>query len=290
MPSGVERAFVSSPIASGRLGIQAVPFQFLFTGEDNLRVSVCAFKPGLQLFLVGRFLEQGDTKPRAFSQTITPLAAGNTETFVLPMGVGVLLNLVVRSNTPLMQPGQCYVRLDVQRGDGGAAIVLGTLMAGYVLSQMGRAWPGSALESPQEGPGWIHYLQSSPPAAGADPQFLSSVPSRYRLITIDGSLQTSGVAGVRTIYLAAVLDGIVIMRTAAPLTVGPAASVTFNWGAGVGFVPASATLISIGSLPTDLYLDTATGLIQVFTFTSGIDAGDQWTPLTLFVEDWRSPT
>jgi hypothetical protein len=69
----------------------------------------------------------------------------------------VLLNVVVLSTNATVQRGQTYVRIDIERG-ANARVTLGTLLAGYIDSSGGRAWPGSPLESGTEGPGWIHTI------------------------------------------------------------------------------------------------------------------------------------
>jgi hypothetical protein len=290
MPSGVEQAFVSAPVASGRLGIQAVPFQFLFTGEDSLLVSVCNRAPGLTLLVVGRFLEQGDAKPRAFSQTLTPLFDGSTQTFPLVMGVGVLLNLAVRTAFSSLQPGQCYVRVDVQRGSGTSGLILGTLMAGYVVTVNGRAWPGSALEGPQEGPGWTHCITSSPPGAGVDPQINGLLPLRWRIVSLDMGLQTAAGGPARTPLLAVSIDGQIMFRCSSSLNQPPSTFQGHGFGAGLSQAPGAGVIFGLGSLPNELVLDTATGSIQIALVTVNLAAGDQWTGITMLVEEWRSPS
>src|SRR4051812_37666922 len=136
----------------GREGV-AVPFQFVFSGEDNLRVAIVNVVPDLTVVVESRFLPKEKAIIQANQQRIQARSDGIESTTVITMPAGVLLNLVVRAAGALTSRGQCYVRVDIVRGTT-TAVVLGTLLAGYIGSYGGRAWPGSPLESPVEGPGY----------------------------------------------------------------------------------------------------------------------------------------
>jgi hypothetical protein len=289
MPAPLERAFVGTPGAAGRLGLQPVPFQFLFTGEDQLRVTLTANVPGgYTASLVSRFLLEGGSAPTSNVETIGPVNQLSITRFV-PMPRGVLLNLAVRTNSLVIQRGQLYAQVDVQRGDGASGTVLGTLVAGYVRAVSGRAWPGSPLEGPDEGPGYVHAIAGNVPAAGADPVLPLPGPAVYRLIALDGVLTTNAVVAARTPLLTISVDGVTVFRASSSFD-QPAGTVRgHTFSAGASHAPGTGVVMGLGHLPVDLRLNQSSGSVVPTLTTNGLQAGDQWAGLNLLVEEWRAP-
>ncbi len=237
----------------------------------------------------GRFLEFGDSHVRNFSFLFGPPGDGSLFSRTMPMGTGAILNLSVRTVDVGAVRGMCYLRVDVVRGTGPAAGVVGTLLSGYVSSGRGIAWPGSPLEDPMDGRGWHHLQQSAVPAAGAD--CVQTVPTQtdWRLYSVDAQLTTSAVAGNRSVFLVLKQSGVVLWRSMSSLAQPPSSSRGHTWMAGASNTPATGILAGLGSLPVDFRINNLAAAMTIETSTVGIDAGDQWTSLSSFVEERRNP-
>src|SRR5258707_11010763 len=94
MAAGSEQIFTAVP--SPRPGAPAVRAagEWVFTGEDNLRLVVMNALAGVAVTLQGRVLDQAG-KVGSFLQTVTPTADRMPSTFDIGVGVGLLLNCSV---------------------------------------------------------------------------------------------------------------------------------------------------------------------------------------------------
>lgn len=272
----------------GREGV-ALPFQFIFDGSDGLRLCVFTSKPGLTVRLAARWLESGTDEVQVLTYDFAPNTSGGYEYFHIRLGRGVLLNVLVIAMGTIVVRGQCHVRLDVERG-AGAHVTLGTLLAGYIDSSGGRAWPGSPLESAVEGPGYIHAVSSAVPAAGGLPFVLVPLATRWRVLSVTADLTTSGAAGTRRPYILLRQDNAIVYIGPSSLAQAPALAVSHAFAPGAGQPENTGAIIGLGGLPDPAVLqnqDAATA--NVALGTNGLLAGDQWTALNVLVEEWLSP-
>lgn len=288
MAGSQERVFLAQPFDAGGVKAFASPVQFLLTGEDNLRVTWITSK-NVTFNVRGRMLVKESQSVQAFDYAIQQDADYSSHTRILPLAEGVLLNLVVSAELAFLTPGQLYVRVDVVRGLDGATLTLGTLLAGYVGTWSGRAWPGTPLETPLDGPGALMSYVSPDPAAGAVPLLRQQVRTRWRLISARTALTTSAVAGNRFVTLTITpRTGGAFNFDALP-SVPAATGREFAWHAGIGY-PGLASVSSSGALSDDHLLEC-----QIFNDNSltlnvaGFDAGDNFAPLTVYVEEWLLP-
>jgi hypothetical protein len=133
--------------------VLASPFQFLVTGIDHLRVRAWCSTAGVVLAIDQRFgLLEGPVQ--ASGDTLICGSDRNARTKDITLAAGYVLNLVVRAESGSPRVGQCYVTIDVIRGTGPAAIVLGQMVGGYVTASQGLAWPGTPIRTSLEGPGY----------------------------------------------------------------------------------------------------------------------------------------
>jgi hypothetical protein len=289
MAPAVER-FFAAPIPAGRGGVIASPFQFLRTGEDNLRVSVYNVVAGLRVGISGRMLRPDSSTVQAFRNVLTPTADGELSTEDYALGPGAVLNLVVAPIGTIVEAGRCYVRVDIIRGLEGGTTVLGTLVAGYIGSWGGRGWPGHALEQPGDGPGAVRVYTSAVPALGADPLLLMPVLARWRVLAARAVLTTDATAGDRRPYLTVVQDVAFVHQSQTGRVQPASATVAHVWGAGLANTADAVSSLAMGSLPTALWLTTrAANNADLRMSTGGLRVGDQWSALTVLVEEWRNP-
>lgn len=272
----------------GREGI-ALPFQFIFGGEDNLKLFVSNTVFGQVIRLTGRWIESGSDEVQVFSQDFAHSGTPTEQTFRFNVGRGVLLNVAVLPAFNICQRGQCFVRVDIERGEN-ARLVLGTLLQGYIDSSGGRAWPGSPLESAVEGPGMIRTVQSAAPAAGAASPVLMAAATRWRVLSVECTLVCNPVVMTRNIFCRWVQNSILVGFTISSLRQVAASSGTHIFAAGVGAAEGSGSALGQGALPVPLILQTgggADGIIQVEVFP--MDPGDQLSQANVLVEEWRNP-
>lgn len=279
-----EQAFVAPPIASAGGRVIASPFQFYTTGEDNLRiVSVNAYV-GVRLKIQGRFIDAKGVIS-ASSWDHTPNTDRTKKTDDVPLGVGAVLNLTVFASqgTPLI--GQTFVIVQLVRGLGAAAIVLGTLLQGYVTSAQALGWPGSPIVSSTDGEPAVRTIAGTNPAIGVD--IIETVPTnaRWELLSVQATLNRSAVGAAGEVVL--VLDQTVISFgvIVSHITAGPGTSNTITFGIGlVTFsAPFGTGLLINGSLPENRLL--AGEDFRIVRLNP--DPADTWSGVGYKVREWQ---
>jgi hypothetical protein len=278
---------VLTAVPGARQGV-AVPFQFPFTGEDHLRLTCLNVVPSLTVALQGRYLREGESSVSSFVLTATPTSTG--EEFFQDFAVGrcVMLNLVARSVGTRVRPGECFVRVDVVRGDGGT-VTVGTMLSGYLGSWGGRAWPGSELQTPLDGRGFTHVVQGAVPAVGVAPFVLMPALTQWRLIAATSSLQTDAVAGARGVYLTCAQDSIATFYSPSNYAQPAGTLGRHNFGPSFGAVAPGVLPIGTGAIPHEFYLvNTEAQFCLVSLGYTNAGPADQWDRLTLLVEEWRN--
>lgn len=284
-----ESVFLAAPLATGRGGIIASPFQFIFTGEDHLRVATVNVASGRRIVIQGRWLADGAAQVDSFSAAFDMTASGIEQRQRIPMGKGVLLNLVALATAGLVLPGQCFVRVDVMRGLD-AQLLLGTLISGYVGSWGPLAWPGSVLQQPTDGPGWPNLVLSTTPAAGFAPSITVPEETKWRVQSARVQLTTDATPGNRTIFLELVEQNNVIETLPPSQVQPPSTTFTYTWSAAGGRDNAVSPIHSSGSLASPAYLtDFGGGNSRVRIATIGLQPADQFTELRVMTEEWRHP-
>lgn len=274
--------------AGGREGI-ALPFQFIFSGEDGLRLFVSNVVPNLTVRVSARWLESGSQEVQALTYDYAVNATGEDNFFHIPLGRGVLLNVVVLPLTQIVARGQCYVRIDVERGQN-AHVLIGTLLAGYIDSSGGRAWPGSPLESSVEGPGYVHRVAGAVPAAGADAFVTMPVLSRWKVRSAQGVLVASAAVVTRYALLFVTQDSDFACMSVSNRPTVAGEGIRHIFGAGGSVADTMNVSIGLGPLPADLTLQTKAAASSILTLAlKNADPADQLTALHVLVEEWRNP-
>lgn len=267
-----EQVFPAAPISTGAGRIIASPFQFVTSGEDNLRIACANSLTNVRLAIQGRRLtERGTVEPFAF--TFTPTTDRTVTTQNFPLGVGAILNMTIFATGATPQIGQTFVQAKLIRGFSGAMIVLGTLLQGYVTSSQELAWPGSPIVSSRDGGGYLRTITGTQPAAGSE--LLETVPAnaRWRLLAFRARLNASAAAGTRQAQLYTDDGTSAVVISGNPATIAPSGTATHFWTVGMPLtviVSPSANLAGL-SIEPDLLAGWHIG-----TITSSIAAGDQW--------------
>lgn len=257
------------------------PGAFYVTGEDNLRVVLRNSLASAVVTIEGRFLTlAGVVTP--FVEVIAPASDRTAVTRDFRLGDGWILNVSARVTTGAPAVGQVYARICVIRGLGAAPIQIGTLVQGYATEADDLAWPGGPLRTSVEGPGWIRQMTVTAPAEGEEVIVIVPTGARWRPLTFKARLVSSGTAANREASLR-ITDGTNIFAYVPSGTTQTASLTrTYTWfhttGRGAGSV-------SPGIIAPFPRMDLAAGM-QIETNTLAMDTTDQWSQVTLVVEEW----
>lgn len=179
-----------------RAQVVVSPYPFGVSDGDKLRVTVANTLAGITLEIHGRSVPRGEAA-KPFRLPMAPASSGFPTTQDFPLAGGFITNLSVVAANGSPQIGQTYVIVQMIRGDGAAAFVMGTLLEGYVTATQALGWPGSPITDSITVGGYIRQIAGTKPAAGLE--VFETVPNgrRWDVIAIFLRLQTSAAVGNR---------------------------------------------------------------------------------------------
>lgn len=271
-------------MAGGR--VIASPFQFLFDGNDHLRIEGWNTAPGAVLQVQGRFItNQGLTD--VFSHSLNLTADRVRAARDIPMGIGYLLNLVVTVIGATPKLGQTFTRLSVIRGLSGATIVLGVMVQGLVTSQQALAFPGSPIGTSLDGPGVDRVIQATVPAAGNPISEAVPTGALWNVLAASCRFTSDATVGNRNPYADWWPSGLQVAISVHPQVVPASTTVSLFWA--VGF---NVNAVTIANLTTvNLANPTLLASGAVFRIQAlNIQAGDQFPFGRLQVREWLEVT
>lgn len=278
-----ERIFPAAPVQLGR-GVISSPFQFAFTGEDRLELTVICLSGSVTIALGTRWITD-EQQIFADERTHRTPAVATWETVYFDVSRGFVLNalLYLKAGTP--QRGQCWVRLRVVRGASDNPPPLGTLLQGYLTLRSDLAFPGSLMEHPQEGAGALAtYGDMGEPGFGQKWELEVPAHRRWRLYSVLADLATDATAANRQPWLQIETpSGVEVFRSATPITQTASQSMRHAWSIGMPLDTLVASSLSLGGILTELRLPPGS---IVRTTGTGIQAGDVWTEGRALVEEW----
>jgi hypothetical protein len=280
--------FPGGSLASGR--ITPASFPFYTTGEDNLRLVSYNSAFGVTLQVVARTLDPSGRPTPSVWPPHTPKTDRSLVSTDYALSGTTLLNVRVIALAGASFIGQTYVELQLIRGIGTAAIVVGTVLAGYITLTKPIGWPGSPIESSLDGPGYTRTLVGTAPAAGSEIQEVVPTGARWEPLGMVLRLTTSAAAGNRTArvrYFSNATSGAVVL----PAILSPAASTReYLYAQSLPFAGPLALSTGVSqaqqALPQGVYL-TAGESFQ--TLTDGLNAADAWSQPIYVVREWLEP-
>jgi hypothetical protein len=208
-----EQVFVGQPSIFGGARLLPSPSQFFLTGEDKLRVVSANSLVGVSLKVQWRTATlAGDVVPS--SQDHTPNSDRTVNRQDYELGSGSLLNVTVFASAGAPLSGQTFVIVQLVRGDGPAAIVLGTLLAGYVTAVQALGFPGSPIASSTDGHGAIRTIIGTSPAAGVECAEVVPTGARWELVSFVATIVTSATVITRVPELYVDMAGSNFLRRA----------------------------------------------------------------------------
>lgn len=277
-----ETRFDPLPVQSGNAGIVSAPFQFVTTGEDNLRVTVVNSQSGLEVAIQGRRLDN--------TGTVLPLAYRMTPTFdrlpttrIFPLGIGALVNLTVFVAVGSPKVGQTFVIVELVRGREGGTELLGTLLSGYITDRRSIGWPGSPLQSSTEGEGFLYSFLGSVPLMGNPAQEFVPTGARWEVLAITARFTTSATVADRTVR------GILFHPygygafVTSPQLIGASQFAYYTFTAGLGTAQTFSLVHSGNPFPSNFPLpaDSVVGYDVL-----NLQPGDQFSEFALHVREW----
>jgi len=282
-----ERVFRAQPVLAAAGRAIVAPFQFLLTGDDNLRVVSVNSLAGVTVAIHGYRVDE-DGKKHDFVHTHVPNTNRTTSTQNFLLGSGALLNLTVFVSAGAPVRGQTYVMVQLIRGFTGATVLMGTLLAGYVTATQPLGWPGSAIEDSLTGRGNLRAFGGSAPPPGSN--LTDTVPTgarwrlqSYRIVFLCDATVTGRFCRIRIIR-----GGVIFFSHHAGviLSAGQTNEVHFGPGLTAGaFV--SGAIFSHAPFPTETILLAGDQLDMI---ADGIQAGDTFGTSLLTVEEWLEVT
>lgn len=252
------------------------------TPDDYLVVAVRNAIAGVQLQLGGRIWHD-DGGVNEFQHPIIPASSRGLQFFGLQLEHGYLVEACVTATTGAGHRGQTLATILLVRPPISAFLPKQVLAQDYITTQMGPSWPGGRIASGVEGQGMLYSFTVANPAAGAD--WIQTVPTgaRWRLWATSASLTTSAAVANRSSSLR--LDDGVTPLWQAGHNVVQTAGITLLWTFTLGL---ANLVLASGTASTQPMLPVATLLAgwRIQSFTSSLQAGDQWSAIRLLVEEW----
>lgn len=284
MPGATEQAFPAQPGYFAGSRIIASPFQFVSDADTFIRVRSACSVAGVVLAVQGRRVDDAGTL-QPIAETHTPNSDRSVKTQDFKLGAGALLNLTVYASSGAPLVGQCYVLVQILRNQGGTAIVLGTLLGGYVTAIQALGFPGSPIVGSTSGEPAIRNIVGTTPAAGAEFEETCPTGARWELISVLVSLATSAAVVNRNMSLQVFTPGVQTWgKYEAGVNVPANTTQWFQYGLGLTVFGATAPEnIEYVSLPQQVYFLAG----QAFSsFTPNLQAGDQWNAPRYQVREW----
>lgn len=284
----------ASPIGGAQLGSgRPTPVGFSVAGvhppsalyvgaEDRLILTIYSAESGVTVAVRARFLgPDGQVTPQVFT-----LAAGSAraqERRLFDLGEGFLLGCIVTVDSGTARRGQVFAHVGLGRGTAAAAEMVHTLIADYVTSGVGLAWPGGQIRQSVEGRGMLRSVTGTDPAAGAEVSEAVPTNARWLLHGVRLTLVTDATAANRRVHLSIQNELTVPLLDLAAGDV-QAASLTRRYNCEpAGFQRTAADNEIYLPLPRPLPL--LQGWI-IATVTTNLQAGDNFQAPRLYVEEW----
>jgi hypothetical protein len=265
-----------------RARVVVSPYPFGISDGDSLRITTVCSQPGVVLEIhTRRFYKQtGVTIDRLVH---APNSDRTVKTDDYPLAAGFVTNVTVfaASGSPLI--GQCYVKLQLLRGIGAGAFVMGTLLGNVVTQTHAAGWPGSPIVSPLEVEPYVRFIVGTKPGAGAEITEMCPTNARWELMQLTSVITASGAVANRSLDLQApggqFQPRLFLSNVVA--TAGQAWRV--QWAPNIPNIVNAGFTRATGAFAERCLL---TGGKAFSTLTTGLDVGDQYEAPEYIVREW----
>lgn len=259
------------------------PSNVYVEADDILQCNCASSQTGETVTVSYRLLKaSGDLVNGQFS--VSPPNTRAVSQHSEQLAEGFLLSMSCRAAVATTR-GQTFVRLFLTGPELGQSQPSYMLMADYVTTAMAPGHPNGRVLAPSEGPGWIHIVTVSPPAAGLD--WLQFLPTNaiWRIETASGNFATSAIVATRFLRLDVKNPALTIVSSLDPSGIGANDNTRMTWAPGVPSVSGLTFKARLAPLPMPTLL-SANDSQRLVSNTLNIDAADQWAVIGLTVEEW----
>lgn len=257
-------------------------FPFYTTGEDNLRVTSWNSASAVALKVNGRTLSSsGRATPDSWDhQPNTDRSAKVTD---IDLSGSTLLNLTVFASVGAPMMGQTFVKVEMIRGIGVAAIVLGTILQGYITASQAIGFPGSPIQDSFSVEPPPRVIVGTTPAAGNELAETVPTNARWRLVSLLAQFTTDATALPRNPRVEFRTGATTLALFPNPITVNASVSVFPQWVQGLAYDQPHSSNVGVGGLPASAILLAGQ---TIRTNTENMQLGDAWTGLRYVVQEW----
>lgn len=203
--SGSDALRGTLPGILSRAKVVISPYPFGLSDDDNIRITSVNAVAGVAVEIHYRLLtKEGEVKAGRFQHTPNSNRTAKTQDFNMAGGFVTNLTVFATAGAPLI--GQTFVIVQLIRGFGSVAIVLGTMLQGYVTTTQALGWPGSAIISSTDGEPVVRTIIGTTPAVGVDIAETVPTGARWELLTVRAPL-TLGAGGIASPVRLQIDDG-----------------------------------------------------------------------------------
>lgn len=261
------------------MGVQP-PASAYIGPDDFLRMSAWSSIAGVIVQYFGRILRP-DGQVIPFAYLVAPPATRVGLASVQPLQEGFLLNLMVQVQAGVVEIGQVFAQVQLQRGSVTPAFIYALYALGYITTTQQLAWPTGTIQNSAMGPGVFRSFTGTTPAAGAEISQTVPTAARWLLRGMAVSFTTSAAVANRAPTVI-IDDGATILQQYQAAAV-QAAGVTRSLLVGAtGVIPdATAAVIQIFSQPSIPMLPGW----RIRTSTTNIQAADAYGAPQFYVEE-----
>jgi hypothetical protein len=262
------------------------PTNLYVTANDFLRV-VSQTTNQTQPFNVTYKLLLADGGAIAIESTLVVNPTdGSLQTKDIPLAEGFLLSASVfpaQGGTSFR--GTCFVSLQLGTGSNVAPQSLQTLGQDYISSSYGISWPGAPIRSSLEGPGIVQNAVTANPGAGNDFAIVLPAGQRWKLMNLWATLTTNVTVANRLVAFGLKLGLNFQWLHQMPFFQTASQAFTYSYGPGL---QTDAGIVADNSLasPNPTIMSHTVGNTSLQSSTSGLQAGDAWTNIISWWEQW----
>ena len=263
-----------------RWGILPAPAMYV-TVSDVLVLRAWSNTTGSTIMVSVRVLTPDGQIVPLFQSAVVLTSTTAPVEIVLQKVEGFLLSAVIESTQ--LQSGQAYCELLLRRGQGSGDQTTGALLiAGSPSAQYSLSYPQTPCASATAGRGAMLSNTVNTPAAGLDWTEVVPLGLQWIVRSVVATLTTSATVANRQPHFQ-VLDAGARVVVDAPMSAAQVAATTniYSWFPGAS--PVNPTGELVAGIPMELRVP------QGFTIrvaTTGLQAADQWTLVTLLTEQF----
>jgi hypothetical protein len=270
---------------TGRPGVSSVALEpALLTDQGQaLRVTLFNSVPDIAVRLSG--MQYVDGEPVQLEENYMPTADRLPNVFFTPLVSGSVKNIRIGVAAGVVVRGRLFAVVEITSGTLLVSPILQVVLSGYITTSAGISFPGSPIETPQQGAGYVHSV--SQPSWGAGfPAFLT-VPPNCRWWIKAASVMFTAAAGGAARFTEIALSGVTINIVPSDW-LQLAAGTTYRidctqpgYQVAAVVVPGVGTVVKL-NMCSNIVLTSG----QVFTVNAAVLAADLFGALNALVEEW----